>query len=53
MGKLVGMLVEYVGFINWVVFLLDYWFFIMGGDDGCVKVWDMKCLERMVIYKVR
>ncbi|VBB84052.1 Putative Putative serine/threonine-protein kinase VPS15 [Podospora comata] len=52
-GKLVGMLAEHVGPINRVVPSPDHRFFITGGDDGCVKVWDTKRLERMVTHKAR
>ncbi|KAK4204925.1 putative serine/threonine-protein kinase VPS15 [Triangularia verruculosa] len=52
-GKLVGVLAEHVGPINRVVPSPDHRFFLTGGDDGCVKVWDTKRLERMVTHKAR
>lgn len=44
---------EYKGFISWVVVLFDYVFFIIGGYDGMVKVWDIVCLERNIMYRLR
>ena len=52
-GKLVATFSEHVGAINRVVPSPDHQFFITGGDDGCVKVWDTSRLERNVTHRAR
>ncbi|KAH9891374.1 hypothetical protein F4778DRAFT_331368 [Xylariomycetidae sp. FL2044] len=52
-GRLVATFSEHVGAINRVVPSPDHQFFITGGDDGCVKVWDSLRLERNVTHRAR
>ena len=52
-GKLVATFSEHVGAINRVVPSPDHQFFITGGDDGCVRVWDASRLERNVTHRAR
>ncbi|KAI1809484.1 hypothetical protein GGS20DRAFT_297020 [Poronia punctata] len=52
-GKLVATFSEHHGAINRVVPSPDHRFFITGGDDGCVKVWDSSRLERNVTHRAR
>lgn len=52
-GKLVATFSEHTGAINRVVPSPDHQFFITGGDDGCVKVWDSSRLERNVTHRSR
>ncbi|KAI0478925.1 hypothetical protein GGR56DRAFT_664896 [Xylariaceae sp. FL0804] len=52
-GSLVATFSEHVGAINRVVPSPDHQFFITGGDDGCVKVWDSSRLERNVTHRAR
>ncbi|KAI1327496.1 hypothetical protein F5Y16DRAFT_371483 [Xylariaceae sp. FL0255] len=52
-GRLVATFSEHHGAINRVVVAPDHQFFITGGDDGCVKVWDSLRLERNVTHRSR
>jgi phosphoinositide-3-kinase regulatory subunit 4 len=52
-GKLVATFSEHVGAINRVVVSPDHQFFLTGGDDGCVKVWDTARLERNITHRSR
>ncbi|KAI8629567.1 hypothetical protein F5Y19DRAFT_433492 [Xylariaceae sp. FL1651] len=52
-GRLVATFSEHHGAINRVVPSPDHQFFITGGDDGCVKVWDSSRLERNVTHRAR
>ncbi|KAI0965172.1 hypothetical protein F4678DRAFT_343310 [Xylaria arbuscula] len=52
-GRLVATFSEHRGAINRVVPSPDHQFFITGGDDGCVKVWDSSRLERNVTHRAR
>ena len=52
-GGLVATFAEHVGAINRVVVSPDHQFFITGGDDGCVKVWDTTRLERNTTHRSR
>lgn len=52
-GKLVATFSEHVGAINRVVVSPDHQFFLTGGDDGSVKVWDTARLERNITHRSR
>ncbi|KAL1839798.1 hypothetical protein VTJ49DRAFT_1172 [Mycothermus thermophilus] len=52
-GRLVATFSEHVGAINRVVVSPDHQFFLTGGDDGCVKVWDTARLERNITHRSR
>jgi phosphoinositide-3-kinase regulatory subunit 4 len=52
-GILVATFAEHVGPINRVVVAPDHVFFITGGDDGSVKVWDTARLERNIAHHSR
>ncbi|RYP44993.1 hypothetical protein DL768_008607 [Monosporascus sp. mg162] len=52
-GRLVATFSEHTGAINRVIPSPDHQFFITGGDDGCVKVWDSARLERNVTHRAR
>ncbi|KAL2120925.1 hypothetical protein VTJ04DRAFT_4952 [Mycothermus thermophilus] len=52
-GRLVATFAEHVGAINRVVVSPDHQFFLTGGDDGCVKVWDTARLERNITHRSR
>ncbi|KAL2133314.1 hypothetical protein VTI74DRAFT_2544 [Chaetomium olivicolor] len=52
-GKLVATFSEHVGAINRIVVAPDHQFFLTGGDDGCVKVWDTARLERNITHRSR
>ncbi|KAH6632021.1 hypothetical protein F5144DRAFT_512050 [Chaetomium tenue] len=52
-GKLVATFSEHVGAINRIVVSPDHQFFLTGGDDGCVKVWDTARLERNITHRSR
>ncbi|KAK4448061.1 Serine/threonine-protein kinase ppk19 [Podospora aff. communis PSN243] len=52
-SKIVATFSEHFGSINRVVVAPDHKFFITGGDDGCVKVWDTTRLERNVTHRSR
>lgn len=52
-GILVATFAEHVGPVNRVVVAPDHVFFITGGDDGTVKVWDTARLERNIAHHSR
>ncbi|KAL2164712.1 hypothetical protein VTH06DRAFT_7 [Thermothelomyces fergusii] len=52
-GKLVATFSEHVGAINRIVVSPDHQFFLTGGDDGCVRVWDTARLERNITHRSR
>ncbi|KAK3938789.1 Serine/threonine-protein kinase ppk19 [Diplogelasinospora grovesii] len=52
-GKFVATFAEHVGSINRIVVSPDHLFFLTGGDDGCVKVWDTARLERNIAHRSR
>ncbi|SPO05888.1 related to protein kinase homolog VPS15 [Cephalotrichum gorgonifer] len=52
-GRLVATFSEHHGAINRVVASPDHVFFITGGDDGVVKVWDTGRLERSTTHRSR
>ncbi|RWA12643.1 hypothetical protein EKO27_g2476 [Xylaria grammica] len=52
-GRLVATFSEHRGAINRIVPSPDHQFFITGGDDGCVKVWDSSRLERNFTHRAR
>lgn len=52
-GRLVATFSEQVGAVNRVAVSPDHVFFVTGGDDGTVKVWDSARLERNIAHKSR
>ncbi|KAI1007864.1 Serine/threonine-protein kinase [Podosphaera aphanis] len=52
-GKMVTMFSEHTGPLNHVAVAPDHVFFLTGGDDGCVKVWDTARLERDITNRSR
>ncbi|KAK7749024.1 Serine/threonine-protein kinase [Cytospora paraplurivora] len=52
-GKMMATFSEHVGAVNRVVVSPDHVFFITGGDDGTVKVWDTTRLERNIAHRSR
>ncbi|KAI0022652.1 hypothetical protein F4780DRAFT_769584 [Xylariomycetidae sp. FL0641] len=52
-GRLVATFSEHGGAVNRIIPSPDHQFFITGGDDGCVKVWDSSRLERNVTHRSR
>lgn len=52
-GTLVATFGEHRGCINRVVVSPDHMFFVTGGDDGAVKVWDTARLERNITHRSR
>ncbi|ROW14509.1 hypothetical protein VPNG_03152 [Cytospora leucostoma] len=52
-GKMMATFSEHVGAVNRVVVSPDHVFFITGGDDGSVKVWDTTRLERNIAHRSR
>ncbi|PQE23933.1 hypothetical protein CJF32_00006733 [Rutstroemia sp. NJR-2017a WRK4] len=52
-GILVATFAEHVGPIHHIAVAPDHVFFLTGGDDGCVKVWDTGRLERNIAYRSR
>lgn len=52
-GHLVSTFAEHKGPINRVLPSTDHQFFITGGDDGMVKVWDTGRLERNITNRSR
>lgn len=52
-GVLVATFAEHVGPVKHIAVAPDHVFFITGGDDGCVKVWDTGRLERNIAHRSR
>lgn len=52
-GRLVATFCEQIGAVNRVAVSPDHVFFVTGGDDGTVKVWDSARLERNIAHKSR
>jgi phosphoinositide-3-kinase regulatory subunit 4 len=52
-GRLVATAAEHTGAINRIVVSPDHLFFITGGDDGTVRVWDCARLEKNVTNRSR
>ena len=52
-GRLVATFAEHTEAVNRIMPSPDHAFFITGGDDGCVKVWDSARLERNVSHRSR
>lgn len=52
-GKLVATFSEHVGAVNRIAVSPDHVFFVTGGDDGAVKIWDTARLERNIAHRSR
>lgn len=52
-GVLVATFAEHVGPLHHIAVAPDHLFFLTGGDDGCVKVWDTGRLERNIAHRSR
>lgn len=52
-GVLVATFAEHVGPVKHISVSPDHVFFLTGGDDGCVKVWDTGRLERNITHRSR
>lgn len=52
-GQLVGTFGEHRGPINRIAVSPDHLFFITGGNDGAVRVWDSARLERNITHRSR
>ncbi|KAI9053077.1 hypothetical protein LZ554_003346 [Drepanopeziza brunnea f. sp. 'monogermtubi'] len=52
-GNLVATFAEHTGPIHHIAVAPDHLFFLTGGDDGCVKVWDTGRLERNITHRSR
>ncbi|TVY25487.1 Serine/threonine-protein kinase [Lachnellula hyalina] len=52
-GILVATFSEHVGPLRHIAVAPDHVFFLTGGDDGCVKVWDTGRLERNITHRSR
>jgi phosphoinositide-3-kinase, regulatory subunit 4 len=52
-GQLVATFAEHTGPINRVVVSPDHVFFLTGGDDGTVRVWDTSRLEKNITHRSR
>ncbi|CAK7203657.1 Serine/threonine-protein kinase [Sporothrix eucalyptigena] len=52
-GQMVATFSEHTGAINRVVVAPDHAFFLTGGDDGTVRVWDTQRLERNISHRSR
>ncbi|KAG9231929.1 hypothetical protein BJ875DRAFT_100348 [Amylocarpus encephaloides] len=52
-GVLVATFSEHVGPLHHIAVAPDHIFFLTGGDDGCVKVWDTGRLERNIAHRSR
>lgn len=52
-GTLVATFAEHIGPIHHIAVAADQLFFLTGGDDGCVKVWDTARLERNIAHRSR
>lgn len=52
-GGLVATFAEHTGPLHHIAVAPDHLFFLTGGDDGCVKVWDTGRLERNIAHRSR
>jgi phosphoinositide-3-kinase regulatory subunit 4 len=52
-GVLVATFSEHAGPVKHIAVTSDHVFFLTGGDDGCVKVWDTGRLERNIAHRSR
>ncbi|KAM0239090.1 hypothetical protein ACHAPO_003058 [Fusarium lateritium] len=52
-GQLVATFAEHKSAVNRVLLSPDHVFFITGGDDGTVRVWDTARLERNITHRSR
>jgi phosphoinositide-3-kinase, regulatory subunit 4 len=52
-GILVATFSEHTGPVHHIAVAPDHVFFLTGGDDGCVKVWDTGRLERNIAHRSR
>ncbi|EWC47970.1 hypothetical protein DRE_02852 [Drechslerella stenobrocha 248] len=52
-GGLVAQLNEHTGAVNRIVVAPDHTFFLTASDDGSVKLWDAKRLEKNIVTKAR
>ncbi|RDW69591.1 ARM repeat-containing protein [Coleophoma cylindrospora] len=52
-GILVATFSEHVGPVHHISIAPDHVFFLTGGDDGCVKIWDTARLERNIAHRSR
>ncbi|TQN71355.1 Serine/threonine-protein kinase VPS15 [Colletotrichum shisoi] len=52
-GRMVATFAEHTGAINRLVVSPDHVFFITGGDDGTVRVWDSARLEKNITHRSR
>ncbi|KAF4632148.1 hypothetical protein G7Y89_g5974 [Cudoniella acicularis] len=52
-GILVATFSEHIGPLHHIAVAPDHVFFLTGGDDGCVKVWDTGRLERNIAHRSR
>ncbi|KAG0652896.1 Serine threonine-kinase ppk19 [Hyphodiscus hymeniophilus] len=52
-GVLVATFAEHVGPVKHIAVAPDHVFFLTGGDDGCVKIWDTGRLERNIAHRSR
>ncbi|KAI6711580.1 hypothetical protein JHW43_005858 [Diplocarpon mali] len=52
-GTLVATFAEHTGPIHHIAVAPDHLFFLTGGDDGLVKVWDTGRLERNIAHRSR
>ncbi|PMD62525.1 ARM repeat-containing protein [Hyaloscypha bicolor E] len=52
-GILVATFAEHTGPVHHIAIAPDHLFFLTGGDDGCVKVWDTGRLERNITHRSR
>jgi phosphoinositide-3-kinase regulatory subunit 4 len=52
-GVLVATFAEHIGPVRHIAVAPDHVFFLTGGDDGCVKVWDTGRLERNIAHRSR
>jgi phosphoinositide-3-kinase regulatory subunit 4 len=52
-GVLVATFSEHTGPAHHIAVAPDHVFFLTGGDDGCVKIWDTGRLERNIAHRSR
>ncbi|TEA20803.1 Serine/threonine-protein kinase VPS15 [Colletotrichum sidae] len=52
-GRMVATFAEHTGPVNRLVVSPDHVFFITGGDDGAVRVWDSARLEKNITHRSR